>query len=322
MKKLDELRKIYRGLNLNKYLKYMEKIIVTGGAGFIGSHIVDALIEGGYEVHIVDNMSAGKKENINPKAILHIVDISDKEKLIPIFKGAKYFFHEAAMPQVEYSIQNPIETNDVNVNGLLNVLEVSRLNKIKRVIFASTCAIYGDQDILPAVETMEVNPLSPYGAQKYIGEVYMRLYAQIYGLETVCLRYFNVYGPRQNPNGAYASVIPKFIEFRKKNEPLMITGDGEQTRDFVNVHDVVNANILAMKSDKIGRGEVINIGGNKQYTINYIAKLIGGSISYISQRIEPRNTQAGIFKAKELLAWEPSVNLEEGIKELKRLNNI
>jgi len=300
----------------------MNKIIVTGGAGFIGSHIVDALISEGYEVHIVDNLSAGKKENVNPKAVLHVIDIRDKEKLIPIFKDAKYVFHEAAFPQVQYSIENPVETNEINVVGTLNVLEASRLNGVKKVIFASSSAIYGDQEILPIVEEMEANPLSPYGAQKYIGEIYMKLYAQIYNVETVCLRYFNVYGPRQSANGAYASVIPKFIEFRKNNEALKITGDGEQTRDFVNVKDVVSANILAMKSEKVGKGEVVNIGGYNQYSINYIASLVGGEISYVPKRIEPRNTQAGISKAKEFLNWEPCVKLEGGIEELKKYNNI
>ena len=300
----------------------MTKIIVTGGAGFIGAHIANALVKEGYEVHVVDNLSAGKKENVNPKAMLHIVDIRDKESLTPILKDAKYVFHEAAFPQVQYSIENPIETNEINVEGTLNVLEASRVSKVKRVIFASSSAVYGDQEKLPITENMQVNPLSPYGAQKHIGEVYMRLYAQIYGLETVSLRYFNVYGPGQSAKGAYASVIPKFIEFRQKNEPLPITGDGEQTRDFVNVRDIVSANILAMKGDKVGKGEVLNIGGSNQYSINYIAKLIGGGISYIPPRIELRKTQANIAKAKGFLNWEPCVMLEDGIAELKAYNNI
>ncbi|OGI65814.1 hypothetical protein A3A95_01350 [Candidatus Nomurabacteria bacterium RIFCSPLOWO2_01_FULL_39_18] len=298
------------------------KIIVTGGAGFIGSHIVDALIEARHEVHIVDNMSAGKKENVNSKAVLHIVDIRDKEKLIPIFKDAKYVFHEAALPQVQYSIENPIETHEVNVTGSLNVLEASRLNGVKRVIFASTCAIYGDQKTLPITETTEVSPLSPYGAQKYISEIYMKLYAEIYGLETVCLRYFNVYGPRQNADGAYASVISKFLEFRKKREPLTITGDGEQTRDFVNIQDVVSANLLAIEESKLGHGEVINIGANKKYSVNFIAKLIGGEAVYIPPRIEIHKIQADIAYAREFLNWQPHVTLEEGIAELKKYHNI
>lgn len=294
-----------------------EKIIVTGGAGFIGSHIVDALIDEGYEVHVLDNLSAGKKENVNPKATLHVVDIRDKEKLIPIFKGVKYVFHEAAMPRVQYSIENPIETNDVNVNGLLNVLEACRINKVKRVIFASSSSIYGETEVLPTREDTPINPLSPYASHKYIGEVHLKLYSKIYNLETVCLRYFNVYGPRLNPDGAYPLVIGYFMKLLSQGKPLTITGNGEQTRDFVNVKDVVKANLLAMKSDKVGNGEVINIGGGARFSINYIAELIGGEVQHIEPRVEPHDTQADISKAKEILGWEPSVSLEEGIKELK-----
>jgi nucleoside-diphosphate-sugar epimerase len=295
------------------------KIIVTGGAGFIGSHIVDELVSLGHEVHIIDNMSAGKEENINKKAIFHKVDIRDREKLIPIFAGAKYVFHEAANPQVQYSIENPIETNDVNVNGLLNVLEASRLNKVKRVIFASSSAIYGDQETMPIVESMQANPLSPYGAQKYIGEAYMKLYAQIYEVETVCLRYFNVYGPRQSATGSYASVIPRFVEFKKKGEPMTIVGDGENKRDYVHVTDVAKANLLAMTSEKVGNGEVINLGVGESFSINHIAGLMGGETVNISPRIEPKETIADISKAKILLGWVPSITLEEGIKELKNV---
>ena len=300
----------------------MEKVIVTGGAGFIGSHIVDALINAGYEVHIIDNMSAGKEENINPKAIFHKVDIRDKETLVSLFKDVKYVFHEAAMPRVQYSIENPIETHDINVNGLLNVLESCRLNNVKRLIFASSSSIYGEPDKLPTKEDMAINPMSPYAAHKYIGEVYLKLYSQIYGLETVCPRYFNVYGPRLDPEGSYPLVIGYFMKLLKQNKPLSITGDGEQTRDFVHVKDVARANLLAMKSDNVGKGEVINIGGGARYSINYIANLIGGQIEYVAPRIEPHDTEADISKARELLSWEPSVSLEEGIKELKMLNNI
>ena len=300
----------------------MEKVIVTGGAGFIGSHIVDQLIDGGYEVHIVDNMSEGKKENINERAILHEIDIRDRESLIPVFANAKYVFHEAAMPRVQYSIDNPLETNDINVNGLLNVLEACRLSKVKRLIFASSSSIYGEPDTLPTREDMIPNPMSPYAVHKYIGEVYLKLYSKIYGLETVCLRYFNVYGPRFNPDGAYPLVIGYFLKLLKQGKPLSITGDGEQTRDFVHVRDVAKANLLAMKEVKVGNGEVVNIGGGIRYSINHIAKLLGGEVLHVAPRIEPHDTEADIKKAKEFIGWEPNIKLEEGIEELKKINRI
>jgi len=300
----------------------MEKIIVTGGAGFIGSHIVDALIGEGYEVHIVDNLSTGKKENVNRKAVLHVADIRDKEKLISIFKDAKYVFHEAALPQVQYSIENPIETHEINVTGLLNVLEASRLNNVKRLIFASSSAVYGNQETLPLVETMEPCPLSPYGTHKYIGEIYCGLWSRIYNLETVSLRYFNVYGKGQSSTGAYASVIVKFMDLKKAGSPLTVTGTGEQTRDFINIKDVVSANLQAMKSTKVGKGEVINIGSTYRVSVNEITELIGGPVEYIEARIEPADTQADITKTKELLDWEPKVKLEDGLAELKDFNNI
>ncbi len=296
----------------------MGKIIVTGGAGFIGSHIVDTLVSLGYEVHVIDNLYSGKKEDINTKAIFHNVDIREKEKLQPIFKDAQYVFHEAALPQVEYSIQNPIETHDVNVTGLLNVLEVSKLSNVKRVIFASSSAVYGDQKTMPLVETMEIRPLSPYGAHKYIGEVYCALWSKIFNLETICLRYFNVYGKRQSSSGDYASVVAKFLDLKKKNKPLTIVGDGKQTRSFVNVKDVVDANIKAMKAEGLSKGEIINIGTSEMYSVNQITNLIGGDIVYIEPRIEPKATSADIAKAKLLLDWIPSVKIEDGLVELKK----
>ncbi len=297
-----------------------QKVIVTGGAGFIGSHIVDLLVESGYEVHIIDDMSAGKEENINPKAIMHKVDIRDQQKLVTIFAGASYVFHEAAMPRVQYSIENPIETNDINVNGLLSVLEACRLNRVERLVFASSSSIYGEPEVLPTTEDMDINPMSPYAVHKYIGEVYLKLYAKIYGLETVCLRYFNVYGPRINPEGAYPLVIGYFLKQLKEGKKLSITGDGEQTRDFVHVRDVASANLLAMTSDKVGKGEVINIGGGARYTINHIASLISDDVEHIAPRIEPHDTEADINKARELLGWEPTITLEEGVGGLRIKN--
>ena len=296
----------------------MEKVIVTGGAGFVGSHIVDALVERGYDVHVVDNLFAGKREHVNPKATLHVVDIREKDLLIPIFKNAKYVFHEAALPRVQYSIEHPIDTHDVNITGLLNVLEVSRLNNVKRLVYAASSSAYGNTETLPLAETLPPNPLSPYGAQKYIGEVYCKVWSKVYGLETVSLRYFNVYGPRFNPDGAYPLVIGLFLKKALKNEPLPITGDGNQTRDFTHIKDVVMANILAMTSEKVGVGEVINIGSSRNISINYLATLFNRNIEYTPERLEPKHTLADRSLAKKLLDWEPKVNFEDAIEELKK----
>lgn len=300
----------------------MEKIIVTGGAGFVGSHIVDALIEQGYEVHIIDNLSGGKKENVNPKAVLHVLDICDKNSITPLFKGVKYVFHEAALPRVQYSIENPIETHQVNVLGLLNVLEASRENNIKRVIYAASSSAYGNSEVLPLKESFKPSPLSPYGAQKYIGEVYCDVWSKVYGLETVSLRYFNVYGPRLNLNGAYPLVIGLFIKQCLDGQPLTITGDGEQTRDFTHVYDIVKANILAMTSEKVGHGEVINIGSSNNISINFLAKLFEREIKYIPERFEPKHTLADRSLAKELLGWEPKMDFSEAIQALKKEFNV
>lgn len=296
-----------------------EKVIVTGGAGFIGSHIVDALIEEGFEVHIIDNLSNGKEENINKKAIFHKLDICHLEEISPVFEGVKYVFHEAALPRVQFSIENPIESNNANVMGTLNVLVASKDSGVKRVVYAASSSAYGDQSVMPLVETMKANPKSPYGLQKYIGELYMNLFHQIYGIETVSLRYFNVYGPRLNPDGAYALVVGRFLKQVKSGDFMTITGDGTQTRDFTHVRDVVRANLLAMKSEKVGKGDVLNIGAGLNYSINDVAKLIGGKIKYVDPRLEPHDTLASNKKAFELLGWKPKEDLSKGIKELKKI---
>lgn len=298
------------------------KVIVTGGAGFIGSHLTDALVEKGFEVHVVDNLSSGKRENVNPKAHLHEVDIRDFEELMPIFNGTEFLFHTAALPRVMPSIQDPRTTNDINVTGTLNVLVASRDAGVKRVVYSASSSAYGNQDELPLLEDMEARPLSPYGLQKYIGELQCRLFSKVYGLETVSLRYFNVYGPRASTEGAYALVIGKFLEQRKKGEPLTIVPDGTQSRDFTHVADVVRANLLAVASPKVRKGEVINIGGGRNRTILEVADLIGGPRVFAEPRLEPKHTLADITKAKELLGWEPTVILEEGIEELRILYGI
>lgn len=299
----------------------MKKVIVTGGSGFIGSNLVDALVlSGEYEVHVIDNLVAGKKENINPKAIFHEVDIRNLEELLPVFSGAEAVFHLAALPRVQYSIENPIETNEINIGGTQNVLIASGKAGVKKVVYsASGGSVYGDCDKFPTDEGVLPCPKSPYGLQKYIGEHLCRLWFEIHGIKTVSLRYFNVYGPRQSDNGAYASVVPIFLRMKKNKEEITITGDGLQTRDFVHVRDVVRANILAMENENIGSGEVINIGGGKERSVLEIARLVGGPHKFIEARIEPIRSFSDISLAKKILGWEPNEDFEKGVEELKKL---
>ena len=294
------------------------KAVVVGGAGFIGSHVTDALIAKGYETHVIDNLSGGKKENVHPKAVFHKVDVRNLEDIKLIIKGATYVFHLAALPRVQYSIEHPIETNDVNVGGTLNVLVAAKEGGVKRVIYSASSSAYGDQKEMPLVETMVPNPKSPYGLQKYVGELYAKVWSEVHGLETVSLRYFNIYGSRLDPNGAYALAIGKFLRQRKEGKPLTIWGDGTQTRDFTHVRDAVRANLLAAESKKVGKGEVINIGAGRNFSVNQLAKLIGGTVVHEPPRIEPHDTLADNSLAKKLLGWKPEVTLEEGIKELKK----
>lgn len=306
-----------------------KKVVVTGGAGFIGGHLTDALIEKGFAVHVIDNLSGlpervrsqsgGKKEHVNAKAIFHQKDIRDLSEIKPIIHGAKFVFHLAALPRVAYSIQNPAETNEVNVGGTVNVLIAAKEGAVSRVVYSASSSAYGDQPTLPLREDMVVSPKSPYGLQKYIGEQYARVWSEVYGLQTVSLRYFNVYGPRLDPDGAYALAIGKFLKQRKEGKPLTICGDGTQTRDFTHVRDVVRANLLAAESDKVGKGEVINIGAGRNFSVNDLAKLIGGPVTHIAPRLEPHDTLADNSLAKKLLGWMPEVSLEEGIAELKKL---
>jgi UDP-glucose 4-epimerase len=299
------------------------KAVVTGGAGFIGSHLVDELVKHGYDVHVIDDLSSGLKVNVNPKATLHVADIRNFDVVARIINGANYIFHEAALPRVQYSIEHPEETHSVNVNGTLNVLiAASQESRLKKFIYAASSSAYGNQDKMPLREDLHANPISPYGLQKYIGELQCRVWAEVYGLPTVSLRYFNVYGPRASHDGAYALVIAKFLKQRQENTLMTITGDGEQTRDFTHVRDVVAANLLAAESDRVGYGEVMNIGAGKNTSINEIAKLIGGTAEHIEPRLEPKHTLADNSKARELIGWEPQVSLEEGIAELKQIYDL
>jgi UDP-glucose 4-epimerase len=297
----------------------MSKVVVTGGAGFIGSHLVKALIERGGEVHAVDNYAAGKRDDlIHRGAIYHDVDIRDYEKLAPIIAGADYVFHEAALPRVQFSIENPELTFAVNVNGLVTTLRAAHEGGVKRLVFASSGSVYGDQQVLPLSEDLPMQPKSPYGLQKYIGEQTCRLWSSVYGLSTVSLRYFNVYGSAMDPNGAYALMIGKFLLMRKEGKPLTIWGDGTHTRDFTNVQDVVKANILAAESSRVGMGEALNIGAGRNVSVNEVAALIGGPVVHEPERLEPSHALADNRRAKELIGWEPTIRLEDGIEGLKK----
>ena len=294
------------------------KILVTGGAGFIGSHLVDKLIEDEHQVVVIDNLSTGKEEFINPKAEFHKLDIRNLEEIKPLFKGIDVVFHLAAQPRIQPSIINPVESHSNNVVGTLNVLVASRDAKIKKFVYSASSSAYGDQKELPLKEDMLPGPKSPYSVFKLRGEQYCKLFNELYDLPTISLRYFNVFGPRQSYEGAYATVIGIFLRQAKANQSLTIIGKGTQTRDFTSVRDVVSANILAMKSDKVGKGEVINIGTGKNYSINKIASLISDKVVYIPPRsAEVQDTLADNSLAKKLLSWQPKVDIEEGIKELK-----
>ena len=293
------------------------KALVTGGAGFIGSNLVDALIDDGNKVIVIDNLLTGKEDNLNIKADFHKVDIRDLNIIRPLFNNIDYVFHTAAFPRVQPSIEDPIKTNDINLNGTLNVLKASQEAHVNKVIYSASSSAYGDQCVMPLKETMEVNPLSPYGLQKYVGELYCRLFTKIYGLNTISLRYFNVYGKRQVLEGAYCLVIGIFLRQRLNNDPMTIVGDGSQRRDFTSVIDVVKANILAAKS-KINKGEVINIGNGYNYSVNELAKMIGGPIINMPSRIEPKETLADNSLAYKLLGWRPIIELPKWIKEYKK----
>ena len=295
------------------------KCLVTGGAGFIGSHLVDKLIEAGNDVIVIDNLSTGKKENINLKAEFHKVDICDFEKIKPFFKGAGFVFHLAAIPRVPLSIENPVLTSKVNILGTVNVFKSAVDQKCKRVIFASSSSVYGNQDRLPLQENMSPNPISPYGLQKLTGEQMAKMFTGLYGLPIVSLRYFNVYGPRIDFNSDYSLVLGKFMRLKSQGKPLTIFGDGEQTRGFCFVDDVVGANIKAMESKKIKGGEVINVGQEKSYSINYLSKLIGGEVKYLPKRSgDPLHTKADISLARNLFSWEPKVDFKDGVELVKK----
>lgn len=294
-----------------------EKVVITGGAGFIGSHIADRCIEDGFETHIIDNMVNGKMERVNSDAVFHEVDIINYEDIAPIIKDAKWVFHEAALPRVQFSIDNPIESNEANVVGTINVLKAGSEGGVEKVIYASSGSAYGEPETLPVIETMPANPMSPYALQKYVGEMYCKVWSAVYGLDTVVLRYFNIYGRRMDPDGAYALVIGKFAKLMKEGKPLTVTGDGTQTRDFTHISDAVEANMLAANCEDAKGGEMFNIGFGARQSVNKVAKIFGGEVEYIAPRLEPHDNEADHGKAKKCFGWEPKISLEEGIADVK-----
>lgn len=299
----------------------MEKVIVTGGAGFIGSHVAEELAKR-YHVIILDNLCTGKLQNIEEllkKSNLEFVEgtIMDLSLLRKLFNNARYIFHQAALARVPFSVENPQATNEMNISGTLNILLAARENKVGKVIYASSSSVYGDSNTLPEHEDMLPNPLSPYSLTKLTGEYYCNVFNRIYGVSTVSLRYFNVYGPRQDPYSQYALVIPSFLYRVSHNLAPIIYGDGEQSRDFTFIEDVVQANILAAENNAEG---TFNIGSGTNITINRLAEIV---INLLQKEVkpiyqepragDPRHTLADISKARTF-GYKPKWKLKEGLK--------
>ena len=297
-----------------------KKAIVTGGAGFIGSNLVDKLIDMGIEVHIIDDLSTGFEKNINPKAIFHKIDISTLNPDLAWyeFKDTDVVFHLAALARVQPSIEDPIPFDNVNVSGTLRILKLAHNLGIKRFIYSASSSCYGNATKFPTPEEHPTNPLSPYGLQKYVGEQYCKMFSEVYGLDTVSLRYFNVYGERMSLEGAYKLAIPIFAKQMLEDKPLTINNDGKQRRDFTYVGDVVNANILAATHPENLKGEAFNIGNGDNYSVNELADMLGGKKSYGNKVIEPFQTLADNSKALLILDWDPKGNLKEWIKKYKK----
>lgn len=322
------------------------KYLITGASGFIGSHVLYALLESANEKNLVDVISIDKKSseydglvkkgdgydvvkggrwwnvlfasseyNSSPKIIADISDSSSRSEILTALKDVDTVFHLAASPSVPESIENPLSFNKDNVQGTLNMLELSRQAGVRRFVFSSSSSVYGDTAVFPTPETSHLNPLSPYALQKQIGEQYCRLYSEIYGLETVCLRYFNVYGEGMPTKGAYCNVIGAFTSAREENKALKIFGDGSYQRDFTYVKDVAKANLLASASKKVGKGECINIGTGKGYSIKAIADTFKGEIKYEPKRLEAALSLADNSRAKKLLEWTPSAKVLDWLNE-------
>jgi nucleoside-diphosphate-sugar epimerase len=300
------------------------KILVTGGAGFIGSNLTDELIKQGAKVVILDNLITGFRENLDEiKGDFDFIegDINDDAKLKQAIEGVEIVFHEAALPSVPRSVENPVETHQACVNGTFNLLSKAKEYDVKRVIYAASSSAYGDQETLPKVETMLPEPLSPYAAAKLMGEYYCQVFSKVYNLDTICLRYFNVFGPRQNPSSQYSGVISRFIDSLMSGKTPIIYGDGEQTRDFTYIANVVNANIKAAQTTK-GIGEVMNAANGEKISLNElltVLKKITDKADVSADYKEARkgdviHSQSDNRRAIENIGYENLVGLEEGLK--------
>jgi len=300
-----------------------ETYLVTGGAGFIGSNIVRALVDKGRQVRVLDNFSSGRKENLAPvwdDIELIEGDIRDLTTVQRSLQGVEYVLHQAAVPSVPRSIEDPLESNASNITGTLNVLLASKDSRVRRFIFASSSSVYGDTPVLPKTEHMPPSLLSPYALNKLTGEYYCKLFSSIYGLETVSLRYFNVFGPRQNPESEYAAVIPKFITAFLLKRPAVIYGDGEQTRDFTYIDNVVEANLLALEAPQVA-GQIVNIASGERISLNqlvaHLEALTGENLppTYTAPRVgDVRHSLADITLASELLGYHPLVDWKTGLQ--------
>jgi nucleoside-diphosphate-sugar epimerase len=296
--------------------------LVTGGAGFIGGHLVEGLLAAGWSVRVIDDLSTGSEQNLaNAMDRIEFTrgDIRDGELLKRVTDGVEVVFHQAAMASVPRSVAMPVLTNSINIDGTLLVLETARQSGVRRVVYAASSSAYGDTEVLPKIETLPATPLSPYALQKYAGEVYCRLYFELYGLETVSLRYFNIFGPRQDPNSDYAAVIPCFVTAALEGRAPVIYGDGEQTRDFTYVENAVQANLLAADAER-APGGVMNIAAGKRTSLNdlwqSIREIVGADVE--AQHAAPRegdvrDSLADLTRAADLLGYAPDVDLDEGL---------
>jgi nucleoside-diphosphate-sugar epimerase len=298
------------------------RYLVTGGAGFIGSNTVDELVRRGHSVVVLDDLSAGKEENlaeVRSKITFVKGSVTDIEAVQKAIHQADHVIHLAARTSVPRSVKDPLETNRINVEGTLNVLVAARDNRVKRFVFAASSSAYGETPTLPKTESMEPKPISPYGVTKYIGELYASVFGYCYGLETVCLRYFNIFGPRQDPDSPYSGVLSRFATAFLSEEQPVVYGDGEQTRDFTFVENAVQANLLACEASGVA-GQVFNIGTGARISLNQTLELLRRiSGRTLQAQYDPpregdiRDSQADISRAKKLLGYEPTVTFEQGL---------